>query len=244
MITIGEGLVSKLRADKARAKRHLESMMARGLSREQACALPLEAQSMRRTDGAISHFTRYADDPDAQAIVAAHPDGMPLELVGAYLGVTRERARTLEAQALKKIAALLALDGVRERDVVAWLSRGRPGDGAGDPEPPHLRQGVDGEERQARIAARVDAQEPSEATLAAERAVAVLEATVERLSAAIERCGVIDKIGDYRLEPDDSEIAECRACGGSGDETAEDVDGSYRAECSACGGTGEVRDGQ
>jgi hypothetical protein len=244
VITIGEGLVSKLRADKARAKRHLESMMARGLSREQACALPLEAQSMRRTDGAISHFTRYADDPDAQAIVAAHPDGMPLELVGAYLGVTRERARTLEAQALKKIAALLALDGVRERDVVAWLSRGRPGDGAGDPEPPHLRQGVDGEERQARIAARVDAQEPSEATLAAERAVAVLEATVERLSAAIERCGVIDKIGDYRLEPDDSEIAECRACGGSGDETAEDVDGSYRAECSACGGTGEVRDGQ
>jgi hypothetical protein len=242
VITIGEGLVSKLRADKARAKRHLESMMARGLSREQACALPLEAQSMRRTDGAISHFTRYADDPDAQAIVAAHPDGMPLELVGAYLGVTRERARTLEAQALKKIAALLALDGVRERDVVAWLSRGRPGDGAGDPEPPHLRQGVDGEERQARIAARVDAQEPSEATLAAERAVAVLEATVERLSAAIERCGVID-IGDYRLEPDDSEIAECRACGGSGDETAEDVDGSYRAECSACGGTG-LRDGQ
>ena len=244
MITIGEGLVSKHRADKARAKRHLESLLARGLSREQACALPLEAQAMRRTDGAISHFTRYADDPDAQAIVAAHPDGMSLELVGAYLGVTRERARTLEAQALKKIAALLALDGVRERDVVAWLSRGRPGDGAGDPEPPHLRQGVDSEERQARIAARVDAQEPSEATLAAERAVAVLEATVERLSAAIERCGVIDKIGDYRLEPDDSEIAECRACGGSGDETAEDVDGSYRAECSACGGTGEVRDGQ
>ncbi len=243
MITIGQGLTSKARTDRARAKRHLESLLARGLSREQACALPLEAQSMRRTDGAISHFTRYADDPDAQAIVAAHPDGMPLELVGAYLGVTRERARTLEAQALKKTAALLALDGVRERDVVAWLSRGRPGDGAGDPEPPHLRQGVDGEERQARIAARVDAQEPSEATLAAERAVAVLEATVERLSAAIERCGVIDKIGDYRLEPDDSEIAECRACGGSGDETAEDVDGSYRADCSACGGTG-VRDGQ
>jgi hypothetical protein len=199
---------------------------------------------MRRTEGAISTLTRYADDQDAQAIVAAHPDGMPLELVGAYLGMTRERARQLETAALKKLAALLALDGVRERDVVAWLSRGRPGDGAGDPEPPHLRQGVDGDERQARIAARVDAQEPSEATLAAERAIAGLEETVERLSAAIGRCGVTDKIGDYRLEPDDdSETAECRACGGSGDETAEDVDGSYRAECSACGGTG-VRDGQ
>ena len=244
MITIGEGLVSKSRADKARAKRHLASLMARGLSREQACALPLEAQAMRRTDGAISAITRYADDPDAQAIVAAHSDGMPLELVGAYLGVTRERARALEAQALKKIAALLALDGVRERDVVAWLSRGRPGDGAGDPEPPHLRQGVDGDERQARIARRVDAQEPSEATLAAENAIAGLEATVSRLSAAIERCGVIDRIGDYRLEPEDSETVECRACGGSGGVACEDEGGAFEAECRACGGAGEVRDGQ
>jgi hypothetical protein len=50
---------------------------------------------------------------EAREIVAAHPDGMTLEQVGAVLGVTRERVRQIEAAALFKLR-----DGVNLADAV------------------------------------------------------------------------------------------------------------------------------
>jgi hypothetical protein len=40
---------------------------------------------------------------EAKEVVAAHPDGMTLEEVGRWLGITRERVRQIEAGALVKL---------------------------------------------------------------------------------------------------------------------------------------------
>jgi hypothetical protein len=45
----------------------------------------------------------WEDDPWARKFVEAHPDGAPLELVGAMLGVTKERVRQIEEVALRKL---------------------------------------------------------------------------------------------------------------------------------------------
>lgn len=45
--------------------------------------------------------------------VAEHPDGAPLEVIGETLGVTRERARQLEARALRKLAEAAAARRLR-----------------------------------------------------------------------------------------------------------------------------------
>lgn len=47
--------------------------------------------------------TRWEHDDKVRALVAASPDGMTLDAVGAYFGITRERARQLEFLALRKL---------------------------------------------------------------------------------------------------------------------------------------------
>lgn len=52
----------------------------------------------------------YEEHNEARAIVRENPDGMTLEEVGKVLGVTRERVRQIEVNALAKVADLLPFD--------------------------------------------------------------------------------------------------------------------------------------
>lgn len=65
----------------------------------------------------------WDDDEETRRFVAEHPDGAGLEEIGAWLGLSRERIRQMEAAALEKLGAALHRAGVRgptTTDVVAW----------------------------------------------------------------------------------------------------------------------------
>lgn len=51
----------------------------------------------------------FALDPVAQAFVRKHPDGATLEEVGEAFGVSRERIRQIEEQALRHLRMRIAL---------------------------------------------------------------------------------------------------------------------------------------
>lgn len=70
-----------------------------------------------RTNDAV----RFEDDRVCRDLVAANPDGMNLAEIGEALGVTRERARQVEAIALQKVGAICALSGITREDFVAAL---------------------------------------------------------------------------------------------------------------------------
>jgi hypothetical protein len=58
----------------------------------------------------------WKDDPWAQAFVDVHPEGATLEDVGAMFGVTKERVRQIEAEAMRKLRR--GRDGQRLRSVL------------------------------------------------------------------------------------------------------------------------------
>lgn len=66
--------------------------------------------------------TRYADDAGAQRLVALHPDGVPLELIGEHLGLSRESARLIAEAALRSLAPRLALAGIDAADFAGMLA--------------------------------------------------------------------------------------------------------------------------
>lgn len=70
----------------------------------------------------IDGTTRYADDPRAQYVVAAHPDGLTLDEIGELLGLTRERVRQIEEQALASLRRRLELAGVTAEDFARFLA--------------------------------------------------------------------------------------------------------------------------
>lgn len=45
----------------------------------------------------------WAQHVDAMSAVASHPEGMTLEQIGRFMGITRERVRQIEAGALRKL---------------------------------------------------------------------------------------------------------------------------------------------
>lgn len=70
----------------------------------------------------------FAEDPEAVAFVEAHPDGATLDEIGEWLGVTRERIRQMEGDALRSLAMRLRLAGVTEsgeQSAITWVDEGR-----------------------------------------------------------------------------------------------------------------------
>lgn len=187
-MTPAEALAGTDPAQRKRATRCLWQRRKLGWDEERAMTTPMDRGASRRRTGGIDAITPWEDDDHCWYYVACHPGGLTHEQIGDALGgLSRQRVQMIERDALRTLSAALALEGLRESDLVVWLSRDRPGDGSGEPPPPMLGHGVDGEERQRRIAARIDAQEPSDTTRAIDAAIAQLEAAAERVAAAVEK---------------------------------------------------------
>jgi len=67
----------------------------------------------------------FDEDPIAVELVARNPDGLTLEQIGEYLGLTRERVRQVQEMALAKVEAALTADGLDAADFLRWLARPR-----------------------------------------------------------------------------------------------------------------------
>lgn len=48
----------------------------------------------------VDELTPYADDVLCQLLVSAHPDGMSHEAIGLVIGLSKERVRQIETEAL------------------------------------------------------------------------------------------------------------------------------------------------
>lgn len=70
-----------------------------------------------------AHETRYCDDIEAQRFVAEHDEGATLDEIGAFLGISRERARQIEEVARKRLVARLAVAGVAREDLALFVSQ-------------------------------------------------------------------------------------------------------------------------
>lgn len=186
-MTPAEALAGTDPAQRKRATRSLWQRRRLGWSEEAAMTTPMGRSAALRRRGGLDPDAPWEDDDEAWYYVACHPGGLTHEQIGQALGgITRQRVQMIERDAMRSLAAVLALEGMRESDLVVWLSRDRPGDGAGEPAPPMLGHGIDGEERQRRIAARIDAQEPSETTRRVEAAIVELERATTRVTMALE----------------------------------------------------------
>lgn len=184
-MTPAEGLASDDPEIVRKAKRAIyERTAVNGWTHERAISTPMGRSETQMTQGIVSGVTRWEDDPVCRYIVSEHPDGLPLEMIGELLGgISRERVRQIEERALRKVAALLALDGVRDRDVLAWLGRPKRDDEAGAPEPHGGNGGTTtGHATSQRLQdERIAAQEPSEQTMRAEAAILELESKAWRV---------------------------------------------------------------
>lgn len=105
----------------------------------------------RHMSAATVHPTLpFAQDDAAQRFVETHPDGGTLEEVGAALGITRERARQVEAIALKRLVLRCRVAGITREDIGAILATrpgryegpgaGASGDGAGTAKAEKVKQ--------------------------------------------------------------------------------------------------------
>lgn len=65
----------------------------------------------------IDGITRYDDDPECQRFVEEHPGGASIYEIGDALGISGERVRQIEAVALRRLRARLALVGLSIEDL-------------------------------------------------------------------------------------------------------------------------------
>lgn len=76
---------------------------------------------VRYQPDALVHATSgYSDDPAAQMI--ASMGGATLDLIGAAMGVSRERIRQIEADALRRLVKRCQLAGIDREDIAAILA--------------------------------------------------------------------------------------------------------------------------
>jgi Fe2+ transport system protein FeoA len=66
----------------------------------------------------ISHALAYEDDVEAQRFVDEHPNGATLDEVGVALGLSRERVRQIEADAVANLVRRLRLVGITRDELL------------------------------------------------------------------------------------------------------------------------------
>lgn len=64
----------------------------------------------------VNHFTRYADDPEAQRIIDEWPSGAPLEVVAEAMGVSVTMISNIEQKAMRKLEEALRAAGIAGSD--------------------------------------------------------------------------------------------------------------------------------
>lgn len=106
-------MVATVNAAGANARCKRCGYVARDLSRSGRCGTCAGVHAVE--ESLVSHFTRYADDPAAQLFVAHFDGGATLEFVGAAFGISRERVRQIEEQAIAKLRRRLDLALARDR---------------------------------------------------------------------------------------------------------------------------------
>lgn len=114
-------------ADEARANPAAFVERAKA-ERERQPARPSQVRTRTTEERVAWESTRYVDDIETQLFVNAFPGGATLEEIGEFLGVTRERVRQMEADALRSLAMRLRLAGVTEsgeQSAITWVDEGR-----------------------------------------------------------------------------------------------------------------------
>lgn len=105
------------------ARRRASAERRLGLPRSRS-VVPVDASPRRVAFETLP----FAEDAETVAFVEAHPDGATLDEIGEWLGVTRERVRQMEADALRSLALRLRLAGVTEsgeQSAITWVDEGR-----------------------------------------------------------------------------------------------------------------------
>lgn len=61
---------------------------------------------MKHTEGCLSPFTRYEDDPECQMYVEAFPSGMTADEIAEAFGCTRQNVEIILSSAMAKLDAV------------------------------------------------------------------------------------------------------------------------------------------
>lgn len=112
---------AETRARELAARRTL-GKRGRGSERSQS-VVPADASPRRVAFETLP----WEHDAEVRAFVAAHPDGATLEECGEWLGVTRERVRQMEGEALVSLARELRRRGITEscdHGAIVWVDEG------------------------------------------------------------------------------------------------------------------------
>jgi hypothetical protein len=103
-----------------------EPNAAGSTARSDRCGLcrNVHIERAKSQPGATVHPTHpYRRDPAARAFVDAHPDGATLDEVGTALGITRERLRQIETNALATLRKRTKFAGIDPADLAAVLAQ-------------------------------------------------------------------------------------------------------------------------
>ncbi len=114
-------------ATRHRAQRTVHSRIRDGWDVEAAWSMPVGQKRGPKPRAVVVATVRadvrFRDDVEAQRLVEAHPDGMTCEDVASALGLSRERVRQIEHDAMRTLVARLVLSGIGAGEVAAGFAR-------------------------------------------------------------------------------------------------------------------------